>query len=63
MLFFPVFTTFSPSAWSLEALGTSEGIWRWNLWSCSPVGAEKLCGGGSKLELVRAHRGMGILET
>lgn len=27
---------------------------------CSPVGAEKLCGGGSKLELVRAHRGMGF---
>ena len=27
---------------------------------CSSVGAEKLCGGGSKLELVRTHRGMGF---
>ena len=26
MLFFPLFTTFSPSAWSLEALGTSGDL-------------------------------------
>lgn len=28
--------------------------------SCSSVGAENPCGGGSKLELVRTHRGTGF---
>lgn len=48
MLFFPLFTTFSPSAWSLEALGTSErGFGGGILWSCHsvPLLGQKSCVG------------------
>lgn len=64
MLFFPLFATFSPSAWSLGALGTSErGFGGGILWSCYSVpllGKKSCVGVAAKLELVRAHRGMGF---
>lgn len=46
MLFFPLFTIFSPSAWGLEAVGTTErGFGGGILWSCHivPLLGQKSC--------------------
>lgn len=44
MFFFPLFTTFSPSAWGLEAVGTTErGFGGEILWAChAPLLGQKI---------------------